>query len=145
MMPYYGLGTTELILADLYTQIAAISGMKTVDWQRAADMGADLEKYPGVYINYRDIERIKLLKDLFKNTFTVILVGWVKVAEDPPGDLGTAMNTLISDIKTAVLADPYRDSNAYDTEVMFMATDAGSRNPQGQLIVDLMITFYSET
>lgn len=141
-MSYYGLGTVEEILKDLYTQIDAITGMKTVDWQRAADMGADMEKYPGVYINYRDVERKKLLKDLFENTFTVILVGWVKVAVD--GDLGTAVNTLILDLRTAVLADPYRNSNAYDTEVRFIATDAGSRHPLGQMIMDLMIVFYSE-
>ena len=142
MAPYYGLGSTEAILDDLYAQIDAIPSVKTVDWQRAKDMGADREKYPGVYINYRDIEKTKLLKDLFKNIFTVILVGWEYVAED--GDLGTAMNTLISNLETAVLADPYRDSNAYDTEIRFIATDAGSRHPQGQLIMDLMIIFYSE-
>jgi len=142
MGTYFGLGTTEAILTDLYTQIAAISGMQTVDWQRAEDKEADIENYPGVYINYRDIERKKLLKDLFKNTFTVILVGWVWVAEG--GDLGTAINTLILNLRTAVLADPYRNSNAYDTEVRFIATDGGSRYPQGQMIMDLMITFFSE-
>ena len=41
MAPYYGLGSVEAILDDLYAQIDAIPSVKTVEWQRAKDMGAN--------------------------------------------------------------------------------------------------------
>jgi len=141
-MPYYGLGSEEAIFADLYTQVSTITRLKTIDWQRAARMEADQSRYPGVYINYLDVEKTKLLKDLFENVLSVALVAWVWAGDRE--NLGTLMNTMIDDLEAAVIADPYRDSNAYDTEIRIVATDGGSQHPQGQVIMNLVITFYSE-
>lgn len=140
---YYGLGTKEDIFTDLYTQIAAITDIGKVDWQRGVKLGVKLSEYPGVFINFLRIEKQKMLKDLFKNILTVMLVCFVKAG--PSEDLGTELNTFINSVETAVLSDPYRDSNAYDTEIQTIALEDGSRHPLGMFIMELVIPFYSST
>jgi len=51
----------------------------------------------------------------------------------------------INNVKDKVLADPYRDSNALDTNIDTIVTDGGSYHPQGQAIFSLEIIFYSRT
>lgn len=142
MSPYYGYGSKENILVDLDTVIKAVSGIAYVDWQRSDPTGINPDRYPGVFINDLRIDRIQLLGDVWKNTFTVMLVGFVW-AEDNE-NLGTVLNTFISAVKTAVLTDKTRDSNARDTNIDVIATDGGSRHPQGQFLMDLAIQFYSQ-
>jgi len=138
---YRGLGSKEAILKSLDVAISAVSGIAYVDWQRSDPTGIDPSRYPGVFINDLRIDRIQLLGDIWKNNYTVALVGFVW-AEDGE-NLGTILNTFITAVKTAVLADISRNSNAYDTDVEVIATDAGSKFPQGEFIMSLLILFYS--
>ena len=138
---YRGLGTKEGILTSLDTAISAIDGIAYVDWQRSDPTGIDPTRYPGVFINDLRIDRVQLLGDIWKNTYTVALVGFVWA--DEGDNLGTALNTFITAVKTAVLTDISRNSNAYDTDIEVIATDAGSKHPQGQFIMSLLILFYS--
>lgn len=146
---YRGLGTKEGILTSLDTAISAISGIAYVDWQRSDLTGIDPDRYPGVFINDLRTDRIQLLADVWKNNYTVVLVGFVWAqgeGEDegvPEEKLGTILNTFITAVKTAVLADISRNSNAYDTDIEVIVTDAGSKHPQGQFIMTLAILFYS--
>jgi len=139
---YYGIGTKENILADLHTQISKISGIQLVDWQRGLQLGPSPEEYPGVFINDFRIDKEKKLKDLYKNSYSVVLVGFVWAEESE--NLGTVLNTLIKKVQEAVTADPTRDSNAYDTSIVTIATDGGSKHPQGLFVMDLLILYFSE-
>ncbi|TET09093.1 hypothetical protein E3J84_05505 [Candidatus Aerophobetes bacterium] len=138
---YRGLGTKEEILKSLDTAISAVSGIAYVDWQRSDPTGIDPDRYPGVFINDLRIDRVQLLGDIWKNTYTVALVGFVWAEDDE--NLGTILNTFITAVKTAVLGDISRNNNAYDTDIEIIATDAGSKHPQGEFIMSLLILFYS--
>lgn len=138
---YRGLGTKEEILKSLDTAISGITGIAYVDWQRSDPTGIDPSRYPGVFINDLRIDRVQLLGDIWRNNYTVALVGFVWAEDDE--NLGTILNTFITAVKTAVLADITRNSNAYDTDVEIIATDAGSKHPQGEFIMSLLILFYS--
>ena len=98
-----GLGTKEAILKSLDTAISGILIPKIayVDWQRSDPTGIDPSRYPGVFINDLRIDRVQLLGDIWKNTYTVALVGFVWAEDDE--NLGTVLNTFITAVKTAVL------------------------------------------
>ena len=138
---YRGLGSKEGVLTSLDTAISAITGIKYVDWQRSDPTGIDPDRYPGVFINDLRTDRVQLLGDIWKNNYTVALVGFVWGGEDE--NLGTRLNTFITAVKTAVLEDISRNSNAYDTDIEVIVTDAGSKHPQGEFIMTLAILFYS--
>ena len=138
---YRGLGTKEEVLKSLDVAISAITGIKYVDWQRSDPTGIDPDRYPGVFINDLRTDRVQLLGDIWKNNYVVALVGFVYVDEGQ--NLGTELNTFITAVKTAVLTDISRNSNAYDTDIEVIVTDAGSKHPQGEFIMTLAILFYS--
>jgi len=138
---YRGLGSKEGVLTSLDTAISAITGIKYVDWQRSDPTGIDPDRYPGVFINDLRTDRVQLLGDIWKNNYTVALVGFVWGGEGE--NLGTELNTFITAVKTAVLDDISRNSNAYDTDIEVIVTDAGSKHPQGEFIMTLAILFYS--
>ena len=138
---YRGLGTKEEILKSLDVAISAITGIKYVDWQRSDPTGIDPDRYPGVFINDLRTDRVQLLGDIWKNNYVVVLVGFVYVDEGQ--NLGTELKTFITAVKTAVLTDISRNSNAYDTDIEVIVTDAGSKHPQGEFIMTLAILFYS--
>ena len=142
IMGYFGTGTKEEILANLDTVLRTISGIKFVDYQKIRASGASVDKYPGIFINDAATDKERLLKDLVRNIFGVQLVCWVWAKADE--DLITKQNVFMETIKDKVMADPTRGSKAYDTVIENVTTDAGSRHPQGQAIVNMAIIFYSE-
>ena len=139
---YYGKGTEEGILGNLYTVINNISGIKFVDWQKIYDSGITPDRYPGVFINHIRTDKKRLLKNIIKNTMAVALVSWVWATDIE--NLGTKMNDFITSIRDAVAADPTRSNNAYNTVIQAVTTDGGSRHPQGMGIISLVITYFSE-
>lgn len=142
MAIYYGKGTKENILANLGTVLNTISGINFVDYQRMYNSGITKEKYPGVFINDVRTDKDRILKDVVKNMFTVGFVGFVWVDEGE--DLSTAMNAFMESVKDKVMLDNTRDSNAYDTRIIVIETDAGSRFPQGVFLLLLEILFFSD-
>lgn len=141
MSAFYGVGTEEGVLASLKTALDAVAGIKFVDYQRIQASGVNPEMYPGAYINSLRTDKKKLLKDLFKNTYGVAIVGWVWATAE--GTLGTQMNAFFELVKNAVLVDTTRGSNAYDTVLQSISTDGGSRYPQGMGVFQLTITYFS--
>lgn len=141
MSAYYGIGTKEGIFTNLDTEIKKISGIKTVEWQRTERRGIAQHKYPGVFINDLRVDRKQLLKNIWKNVHTIMLVGfvWATTSEN----LGTKMNTFIVATKQKVLVDVSRNSNAYDTDIETVATDGGSYHPQGQFIMSVIVTYFT--
>lgn len=144
-MPYYGTGTIENILADIYNALAAITGtyaLNFIDYQRIEVSGANPADYPGVYINHLRTDKVRLLRNLVKNETTIVLIGWYW--GETEGQLVTELNGFVEAIKDAVMADPYRNSNAYDTNIAIIATDGGTRFPQAQCMISLTVVFYSD-
>ena len=141
MAIYYGKGTKEKILANLGTEIGTVTGINFVDYQRMYNSGITKEKYPGVFINDVRTDKERILKDIVKNIFNVGFVGFVWVDEGE--DLSTALNAFMESVKDKIMLDNTRDSNAYDTRIVVVETDAGSRFPQGVFLILLEILFFS--
>ena len=146
-MAYYGLGTKTAILQDIYNKVSTISkangynnDISLVDWQRLV-ASANRDDYPGCFINDVRLEKTKLLKDLYKNLFIVELVGFVW---DETGNLETTLNSFIEDVAKAMMSDPTRNNNAFDTVITAVDTDVGTYNPQGAFLMILRIIFFSE-
>ena len=139
---YYGKGTEEGILTNLYTVINVISGIGFVDWQRIEDTGIDSTKYPGVFINSVRTDKERKLQDIVKNKLSIALVCWVWAATGE--NLGSKIHTFANVVRDAVAADPTRNNNARNTVIESITTDGGSRFPQGMFIMPLLITYYSE-
>ena len=76
-MSLYKRGTKEGILLNIETAINAVSGIGFVDWQRVYDQSITRDRYPFMFINDVRTDKIKMLKDITKNTFMVGLVGGV--------------------------------------------------------------------
>lgn len=141
-MAYYGLGTKTGILTDIETQLNTITDIQFVDWQRVEPAGPDPGDYPGIYINDVAEDKQRLLKDLVRNTFGISLVGWVWAEDDE--NLGTKINSFAEDIKDKIMTDPNRNENAYDTVIESVNTDGGSRWPQGMVIVNIAVLYFSQ-
>jgi len=139
-MSYYGRGTEQEILQDLYNKINAITGIKFVDFQRIATSGVDPDRYPGCFINSVRTDKQQLLKDIVRNTLAVAIVGWIWATEAQ--DLITELNLFINSIKTAVMLDPTRGSKALSTIIRSETHDGGSRHPQAQFVMILDIVYY---
>lgn len=139
-MSYYGVGTEEAILNDLYVQISSITGINFVDYQRIQASGISPDMYPGCFINAVRTDKKRLLKDIVRNNLAVALVGWVWATDDE--DLLTKLNTFINSVRAKVIADPYRNSNALNTAIRSITTDGGSRHPQGQFVTILEIVYF---
>lgn len=146
MSPYFAKGSEEGILANLYSVLKTLASPYTLnflDYQRVyPPAGGRPEDYPGIYINSMRIDKVRLLKDIVHNIFTVALVSWWWASD--ASQLATEMNAFYEAIKDKVMADTTRNSNAYDTIIQSVATDAGSRSPQGQFIIILLIPFWSD-
>ena len=140
-MTLYAKGSKEGVLTNLYTVINAIEGLKFVDWQRAYNSSINKSRCPGAYINDVRTDKKILLKDITRNDFQVGIVGFVHV--DASVDLGTALNTHIINLKTAIMADRQRNDNAYTTNIEIVETDGGNLNPQGVVVIMIKIIYFS--
>lgn len=140
-MAYYGLGKKEDIFVNLEVEIRKVTGIKTVEWQRTDRKGVSQHRYPGIFVNDLRVDRKQMLKNIWQNTHTIMLVGFVWATQSE--NLGTKMNTFIVNVKQKVLVDPSRNNNAYDTNIETIATDGGSFHPQGQFIMSLIVTYYT--
>jgi len=141
MAIYYGKGSKEAILSNLGSELGEITGIQFVDYQRVYNSGIDKDKYPGVFINDLRTDKTRVLKDVVRNIFTVGIVGFVWVDDDE--DLATELNSFMESVKDKLMEDNTRSSNAYDTRITTIETDAGSRHPQGVFIIILEILFFS--
>ncbi len=140
-MATYGKGIKEAIMNNLGTAMLAIPGIKFVEYQKVYDSDMIANKCPGCYINDVRIDKEKMLEDVVKNTFQVGVVGFVYALSGQI--LSTILNTFMEQVKDASILDRTRGGNAYDTKVVLIETDAGSRYPQGMFVVMLEIIFFS--
>lgn len=145
-MSYFAKGSKEGILANLYSVLSTLSAphaLQFLDYQRVyPNTGGRISDYPGCYLNDMRIDKVRLLKDIVHNVFTVALVCWLWAQNE--SQLATEMNAFYEAIKDKIMADTTRNNNAYDTVIQSVATDAGSRSPQGQFIIVLQIPFWSD-
>jgi len=140
-MATYGKGTKEEIMNNLGAAILAITGIKFVEYQKVYDSDMKANRCPGCYINDVRVDKEKILDDVVKNVFQIGIVGFVYARGSEI--LSTILNTFMEQVKDASIADRTRGGNAYDTKVLLIETDAGSRYPQGMFVVMLEIIFFS--
>ena len=72
------------------------------------------------------------------NVLEFLITGYVKGSES---NIDTARNTLASAIETALETDITRDSNALDTEVISLETDAGTLFPYGAISMVVRVVY----
>ena len=140
-MATYKRGTKEPIMNNLGTAMLAIPGIKFVEYQKVYDSDMKANKCPGCYINDVRIDKEKILEDVVKNTFQVGIVGFVYALSGQI--LSTILNIFMEQVKDAVIVDRTRGGNAYDTKIVLIETDAGSRYPQGMFVCMLEIIYFS--
>lgn len=140
-MATYGKGTKEEIMNHLGTAMLAISGIKFVEYQKVYDSDMKANRCPGCYVNDVRIDKLKILDDVVKNIFQAAIVGFVYARSGEV--LSTILNTFMEQVKDAIILDRSRDGKAYDTNILIVETDAGSRYPQGMFVCMLEIVFYS--
>ena len=140
-MPTYGKGTKDEIMNHLGTAMLGIEGIKFVEYQKVYDSDMKANRCPGCYVNDVRIDKIKILDDVVKNTFTAAIVGFVYARSGEV--LSTVLNDFMEKVKDGVILDRSRGGKAYDTKILIVETDAGSRYPQGMFVCMLEIVFYS--
>lgn len=140
-MPTYGKGTKEEIINHLGIAMLAITGIKFVEYQKVYDSDMKANRCPGCYVNDVRIDKEKILDDVVKNIFQVGIVGFVYAKSGEI--LSTILNIFMEQVKDAVILDRSRGGKAYDTKIILIETDAGSRYPQGMFVCMLEIIFYS--
>lgn len=141
-MATYGKGMKEEIMNHLGAAMLAIPGIKFVEYQKVYDSDMKANRCPGVYINDVRIDKEKILDDVVKNTFTAAIVGFVYARSGEV--LSTILNIFMEQVKDAVILDRSRGGKAYDTKILIVETDAGSRYPQGMFVVMNEIIFFSD-
>lgn len=140
-MSYYGKGTKENIMNYLGTTLNTITGIKFVEYQKGYDSGLTVNRCPGCYVNDVRVDKIRILKDVVKNTFQVGILGFVWAQNDE--NLSTILNAFMEQVKDKVVTDPTCNNNAYDSRTLIIETDAGSRHPQGMFVMMLEIIYFS--
>ena len=142
-MTYYGFGNKTTILNNLQTSLSDVEGCNFIDWQRMNFHGIREQDYPGYFINSLRVDRTKMLTDLYKNSFSVSVVGFVLISEGE--QLGTVLEDWTSKAEAAILADQTMGNQAYSTTIDYTVTDGGIRTPQGRFIMNLTVIYYSQS
>lgn len=142
-MSYFGRGDKALIMKNIHDIIEAIPNLANkVDYQR--DYAATTitpEKYPGCFVNDIVEDKEQVLGDIFRNTLSVGIVGWLRVEDGE--NLWAKQNTMAKSILDALMVDVTRGSQAYSTTPTRLTTDFGSRHPIGLFVIVLTIVFYA--
>jgi len=138
---YFGKGSQEEIINYLGQTLLTITGIKFVEYQRVYDSGLTVNRCPGCYVNSVRIDKTKILKDIVRNIFTVGIVGfvWAKGTEK----LSTVLHAFTEQMKDKIVVDSTCGNKAYDSRVLIIENDAGSRYPQGMVVIMSEIIFFS--
>jgi len=143
-----GLGSKESILENIATELEKITvangyanDIQQVDRQFDAPEEGNY-KYPSIFVNDRDEQRVQLLKDLFR---VVLTVGLVLYVYDEGGTLGTSINSFIEDTKKALLADITRGGQARNTTITRILVDASLVTPPSAGIIMLCEVEYYDS
>ena len=134
----------EDIASNIVTVIDAISSpdIRKVSRQPFPLEELSQQQYPAVLV--QTIEETKEDSELGSGAKTRInvlefgITGYVKTNDD---NIDTARNDLASAIETALEADVTRNSNALDTEVLSIETDAGTLFPYGAILMTIRVMY----
>nr|BAR32114.1 putative mu-like protein [uncultured Mediterranean phage uvMED] len=134
----------EDIASNVASVIAGITNpaVKKVSRQPFPLEELSQQQYPAVLV--QTIEETKEDLELGSGAKTRIanlefgITGYVKTNDD---NIDTARNNLASAIETALETDITRNSNALDTEVLSIETDAGSLFPYGAVLITIRVTY----
>ena len=134
----------ENIASNIVTTISGITSpaIKKVSRQPFPLDELSQQQYPAILV--QTIEETKEDQELGSGAKTRIanlefgITGYIKTNED---NIDTARNNLASAIETELESDITRGSNALDTEVISIETDAGSLFPYGAIIMTVRVTY----
>ena len=134
----------ENIASNIVTTISGITSpaVKKVSRQPFPIDELSQQQYPAVLV--QTIEETKEDQELGSGAKTRLanlefaVTGYVKTNED---NIDTARNNLASAIETELESDITRGSNALDTEVISIETDAGSLYPYGAVLMTIRVTY----
>jgi len=134
----------ENIASNIATTLAAISSpaVKKVTRQPFPLDELSEAQYPAILVQTQ--EETKEDQELGSGSATRIsnldflITGYTKGAES---NIDTARNALISAIETALETDITRNSNALDTQVLSIETDAGTLFPYGAISMVVRVMY----
>lgn len=134
----------ENIASNIATALAAITSpaVKKVTRQPFPLDELSEQQYPAILVQTQ--EETKEDAELGSGTATRIanldflITGYVKGAES---NIDTARNALIAAIETKLEEDITRNSNALDTQVTSIETDAGTLFPYGAISMIVRVTY----
>lgn len=134
----------ENIASNIVSTISGITSpaIKKVSRQPFPLDELSQQQYPAILV--QTIEETKEDQELGSGAKTRIanlefgITGYIKTNED---NIDTARNNLASAIETELETDITRGSNALDTEVISIETDAGSLFPYGAIIMTVRVTY----
>jgi hypothetical protein len=141
MSVFYGLGNKLSIMGNFHGVLSGVTGQQYVDYQRNYDSGIGPEKMPGFFVNDLRDERELILADVVKHNLTVGVVGWVRAGDGE--NLWPKLNDWANKAIHAIMADPSRGGQAYETQITAYETDSGSRHPVGVYIMIITVIFFT--
>ena len=129
-------------MADLKAAIAAITaggsyaftaGEVKLGWKHYNDVPED--KFPAYYVAGADEKRKNVTNLHFTSDLETTIVGYVRAASGSDAldveALAAAISAAVSDVTTAIMADPTRGGNARYTEIGEIKTSKGEFGPVG--------------
>jgi hypothetical protein len=131
--------TTDIVQTAIGAKIIAIGGF-TAD-QVLYQMDPVDSPYPDdmVYVNESNIEKKKLLKDLYYNTGISAIVCWVNQSTNPAVNLRTDLNTLIDRVAGALANDPTYGGIVKMSETTSIITDGGAYAVAGKAVAKIFL------
>jgi hypothetical protein len=134
----------ENIASNIVSTISGITSpaIKKVSRQPFPLEELSQQQYPAVLV--QTIEETKEDQELGSSAKTRLctlefgITGYVKTNED---NIDTARNNLASAIETELETDITRNSNALDTEVISLETDAGTLFPYGAVVMTVRVIY----
>ena len=131
--------TTDSVQTAIGTQLIAQTSLTSDNIKYQMDPVDSPYQEDMVYINEGNIEKKKLLRDLYYNSCVSHIVCWVNqdtgLTNNVPVELRTDLNDLLeTKITSALLYDPSLGSVVYDSEVVSIITDGGVYAAAGKAV-----------
>jgi hypothetical protein len=121
--------TPEAVMAYLEARVRLITGVNTVERQRAERF--ENFEYPSAFINDVRRDRQVACYDLTKVTHTFAVIVFTRLESN----MITGLNALVENAVTNILADPKCGGLTYSFDVTRVDTDSGVLHPLAAAII----------
>lgn len=118
--------TADNVQTAIGAQIIAQTALTTDNVKYQMDPPKGPYENDEVYINNGNIEKTKLLKNLFKNNAIIHIVCWVTQRTADPVNIRTDLNSLLAVVQAGLAYDATFGGLCRQSSVVSIVTDAGA-------------------